>query len=69
MRMVPPSAPSAARDRLAAVEQACDSAFLHLVGAGVVGTHPEDLVTATLRQIMLEAHQLHEDELTAARRL
>jgi hypothetical protein len=49
------------------VERACDTAFLHLVSAGVVGTHPADLVTATLRQIMAEAHALHDDESPARR--
>jgi hypothetical protein len=55
------------RTPLEVVERACDATFLHLVEAGCVGTHPDDLVTATLRQIMREAHALHEDASPARR--
>ena len=58
---------TAERTPLEVVERACDATFLHLVGAGVVGTHPEDLVVATLRRIMAEAHALHEDDSPARR--
>ncbi len=49
------------------VERACDAAFLTLVGAECVGTHADDLVVATLRTIMQEAHALHEDASPARR--
>ncbi len=49
------------------IERSCEAAFLTLVEAGCVGTHPCDLVTATLRQIMVEAYALHEDESPARR--
>ncbi len=49
------------------VERSCDATFLHLVGAGVVSTHPEDLVVRTLRTIMREAQALHEDDSPAHR--
>ncbi len=52
---------------LEAVERACDAAFLTLLGAGYVGGHPEDLVVATLRRIMVEAHALQEDASPARR--
>lgn len=52
----------AQRTPIEVVERSCDATFLHLVSAGVVGTHPEDLVVATLRRIMAEARELHEDE-------
>jgi hypothetical protein len=37
------------------VERGCDLAFLHLVGAGMVTAHPEDLVVLTLRRVLDEA--------------
>lgn len=43
--------------RLAAAERACDLAWLHLVCAGLVSSHPEDLVTATLRTVLREARE------------
>jgi hypothetical protein len=49
------------------VVERCDAAFLHLVGVGVVGTHPEDLVVRTLRTIMREAQALHENDSPAHR--
>ncbi len=55
------------RTPIEAVERACDATFLTLVQAGCVGTHPEDLVVATLRTIMREAHALHEDASLARR--
>jgi hypothetical protein len=55
------------RTPLEAAEHACDLAFLHLVGAGLVGTHPDDLVTATLRTILREA-RAREAQLRPARR-
>ncbi len=35
----------------------CDLAFLHLVGAGLVTASPDDLVTETLRAVLLAASQ------------
>jgi hypothetical protein len=49
------------------VERSCDTAWLHLVEAGLVGTHPDDLVTATLRTILREARE-REAQLRPARR-
>ncbi len=49
------------RTPLELVERSVDTTFLHLVEAGCVGTHPEDLVVRTLQAIMREAHALHED--------
>ncbi len=49
------------------IERSVDTTFLHLVEAGCVGTHPEDLVTTTLRTIMREARELHEDASPARR--
>jgi hypothetical protein len=39
------------------VERSCDTAWLHLLEAGLVGTHPGDIVTATLRTILREARE------------
>lgn len=55
------------RTPLEVTQRACDAAFLTLVGAGCVGTRPEDLVVATLRTIIREAHALHEDTSPARR--
>jgi hypothetical protein len=52
---------------LGAVERACDAAWLHLLSAGLVGTHPEDLVTATLRTVLREARE-REAQLRSVRR-
>jgi hypothetical protein len=52
---VRPQAARARELRVADVEGSCDLAFLHLVGAGLVGSHPDNLVTATLRTILREA--------------
>ncbi len=43
--------------RLAAVRQACDDAWLHLLEKGLVSARPDDLVTATLRTVLREAEE------------
>lgn len=43
--------------KVAAVERACDRAWLHLLEAGLVTDRPDDLVTATLRTILREARE------------
>ncbi len=58
---------TAQRTPLEVVERACDTAWLHLAGAGMVSGRSDCLVTATLRQIMREAHALHEDTSPARR--
>jgi hypothetical protein len=44
-------------DDLDQVERACDATFLHLLGEDLISP----VVVSTLRQIMREAHELHED--------
>lgn len=39
------------------VERSCDAAWFHLLEAGLVSSHPDDLVTATLRKILRDARE------------
>jgi hypothetical protein len=55
------------RTPLELVEDSIDRTFLHLVEAGCVGTHPDDLVVRTLETIMREARELGGDESPARR--
>lgn len=57
----------AERTPLDVVKDSIDDTFLHLVSAGLVGTHPRDLVIETLKRLMVEAHQLHGDDSPARR--
>ena len=48
-------------------KRSIDATFLTLVEHGCVGTHPNDLVIATLQRLMAEAHALHADDDPARR--
>lgn len=57
-----------ATQAVVAVERSCDLAWLHLLGAGLVSSRPDDLVTATLRTILLQAQEAEGPHRPPARR-